>query len=166
MRWEQVSFDKGNEVYQLQKDGQVLLTLHFHPFSQSARVESAGERRVFQIRKEGFLRNKTVLRTEYGIKIGELGHEGNRQFISINDERYFYKVANNPLAELQVFKPEQEQPIVTCGIKTDKGQPEVRFKRDKEQLNSISHSGLLMALCWYMFLPVTKENTLSELSTI
>lgn len=162
MRWEQVSFDKGNEVYQLCKDDTVLLTLHYHSFSQSARVESAGERRVFQIRKEGFLRNKTVLRTEYGIKIGELGHEGNRNFITINNERYYYNITNSPFAELQLFRAEQEQPLVTCGIKTDNGHPEVRFKRDKEQLSGITHSGLLMALCWYMFLPVTKENIIAE----
>ena len=162
MRWEKVSVNTENEVYHLIKNEQKILTLHFHPFSQSARVETGTEQRVFQIRREGFLRNKTVLRSEYGIKIGELGQDNGKPFISINDERYYYDVANTPLAELRIFKSQPDQPLVTCGLKTDKGNPEVQFRRDKNQLSGITHSGLLMALCWYMFLPVAKENT-SEL---
>ncbi len=158
MRWEKISLTPDNEVYHLYKDEQKLLTLHFHPFSHSARVETGTEKRVFQIRKEGFLRNKTVLRTEYGIKLGELGHENGRSFINIDNDRYFYSVINNPLAELQIFKEHADQPMITCGLKTDEGNPEVQFKRDKNQLDG-SYSSLLMALCWYMFLPVAKENT-------
>ena len=162
MRWEKVSVNTENEVYHLIKNEQKILTLHFHPFSQSARVETGTEQRVFQIRREGFLRNKTVLRSEYGIKIGELGQDNGKPFISINDERYYYDIANTPLAELRIFKSQPDQPLVTCGLKTDNGNPEVQFRRDKNQLSGITHSGLLMALCWYMFLPVAKENT-SEL---
>ncbi len=161
MRWEKVSVNTENEVYHLIKNDQKILTLHFHPFSQSARVETGSEQRVFQIRREGFLRNKTVLRSEYGIKIGELGQENGKPFISINDERYYYDVANAPLAELRIFKSHQDQPLVTCGLKTENGNPEVQFRRDKNQLNGIAHSGLLMALCWYMFLPVAQENTVA-----
>ena len=159
MRWEKVSVNTENEVYHLIKNEQKILTLHFHPISQSARVETGTEQRVFQIRREGFLRNKTVLRSEYGIKIGELGQENGRHFININDEHYFFEIANTPLAELRIFKSQPDQPLVTCGLKTDSGSPEVQFRRDKNQLNGIAHSGLLMALCWYMFLPVAKENT-------
>lgn len=161
MRWEKVSVNPENEVYHLIKNDQKILTLHFHPFSQSARVETGSEQRVFQIRREGFLRNKTVLRSEYGIKIGELGQENGKPFISINEERYYYDVANTPLAELRIFRSQQDQPLVTCGLKTDNGNPEVQFRRDKNQLNGIAHSGLLMALCWYMFLPVAQENTIA-----
>lgn len=161
MRWEKVSVNSTNEVYHLIRNEEKILTLHFHPFSQSARVETGTEQRVFQIRREGFLRNKTVLRSEYGIKIGELGQENGRHFISINDERYYYDIANNPLAELRIFRSEQDQPLVTCGLKTGNGNPEVQFSRDKHQLSGIAHSGLLMALCWYMFLPVAQENTVA-----
>jgi hypothetical protein len=67
-------------------------------------VEGETEKRVFLIRKEGFLRNKTVLRNEYGIKIGELGHEHMQNFIDLNNERFFYTIHNNPLAELVIYK--------------------------------------------------------------
>ncbi len=157
MRWEPVSSTPDQEVYHLYKDEKKILSLTLHPFSQSARVETESEKRVFQIRKEGFLRNKTVLRSEYGIKIGELGHENGRNFIDINGERYFYCIENNPLAELLVYKDQKAQPLITCGLSTEKGSPEIHFKKG-HTLGQTSQPGLLMALCWYMFLPVTRES--------
>lgn len=157
MRWETFASAPDNEVYHLYKDDKKILTLTLHPFSNSARVEGETEKRVFLIRKEGFLRNKTVLRNEYGIKIGELGHEHMENFIDLNNERFFYTIHNNPLAELVIYKESKDKPIMICGLSTDKGSTGIHFKKD-HSLTATSHPGLLMALCWYMFLPVTKEN--------
>jgi hypothetical protein len=154
MRWESVDNNSSNEVYHLYKDDKKILTLVLNPFSNTARVECEKEKRVFLIRKEGFRRNKTVLRNEYGMKIGELGHENNKHFIDVNNERFFYTTHNNPLTELVLYKESAQQPFVTCGLTTSEG---VQFKKDKQLLADTSHPGLLMALCWYMFLPVTKE---------
>ena len=120
-------------------------------------MECDKQKRVFLIRKEGFLRNKTVLRNEYGMKIGELGHENKENFIDVNDERFYYTTHNNPLAQLVLYKDSKDKPFVTCGLSTKEGTAAVHFTKDK-QLADTSHPGLLMALCWYMFLPVTKEN--------
>ncbi|MBL0269380.1 MAG: hypothetical protein IPP99_12110 [Chitinophagaceae bacterium] len=54
--------------------------------------------------KEGFRRNKTVIRSEYGIKIGEFGQENKQQYIEVNNEKFFYSTRNNPLAELFYLK--------------------------------------------------------------
>lgn len=157
MRWENVSSTSNQEVYQLWHKDKQVLTLTLHPFSNTARVESAAEKRVFLIRKEGFLRNKVVLRNEYGIKIGELGLEKNKEnFIDVNNERFYYSISNNPLAELVLYKETKEQPLIVCGLNVDKGNPAIHFKKDKTA--TAPHPELLMALCWYMFLPVAKEN--------
>lgn len=152
-----VASNQDNEIYHLYKDDKKILTLTLHPFSNSARIESETEKRVFLIRKEGFLRNKTILRNEYGIKIGELGHENMENFIDLNDERFFYTIHNNPLAELVLYKESKEHPFVVCGLNTESGSTDVHFKNNKAIANT-SYPSLLMALCWYMFLPVTKEN--------
>ncbi|HEV7779625.1 MAG TPA: hypothetical protein VGO58_00085 [Chitinophagaceae bacterium] len=157
MRWESIVSNSNNEIYHLYKDDKKILTLTLNPFSNTARVECEKQKRVFLIRKEGFRRNKTVLRSEYGIKIGELGQENNENFIDVNDERFFYSKENNPLAELVLYKESKEKPFVTCSLSTREGNTSVDFKKDK-QLSDTSHPGLLMALCWYMFLPVAKEN--------
>lgn len=157
MRWETIASNQDNEIYHLYKDDKKILTLTLHPFSNSARIESETEKRVFLIRKEGFLRNKTVLRNEYGIKIGELGHENMENFIDLNNERFFYTVHKNPLAELVLYKESKEYPFAVCGLNIENGNTGVHFKNNKA-IATTSYPSLLMALCWYMFLPVTKEN--------
>src|SRR5687768_18028073 len=104
MRWELVSSDARREVYHLFKNDKKILTLVIDPFTNMARVECANEKRIFQLRKEGFLRNKTVIRNEYGIKIGELGQESKENFIDVNNERFYYNIDNGPLAELVLYK--------------------------------------------------------------
>ena len=157
MRWESDNSTNNHEIYHLYKDDKKILTLSLNPFSNSARVECEKQKRVFLIRKEGFRRNKTVLRNEYGIKIGELGQDNNVNFIDVNDERFFYSIENNPLAELVLYKETKERPFVSCGLSTKNGNAAVKFSKDKI-LSETAHPGLLMALCWYMFLPVAKEN--------
>jgi hypothetical protein len=155
MRWETVTATANNEIYNLWHNDKKLLTLTLHPFSNSARVECRDEKRVFLIRKEGFRRNKTVLRNEYGIKLGELGAEDKGNFIDVNNERFYYVIHNNPLPELVLYKDSTDKPFVVCGLNVTNSDNAVHFKKNK---TLTSHPGLLMALCWYMFLPVTKEN--------
>lgn len=97
MRWESIKSTSNNEIYHLYKGDDKLLTVTLNPFSNSARVECDSQKRIFLIRKEGFRRNKTVLRSEYGIKIGELGQDNKENFIDVNNERFYYAIHNNPL---------------------------------------------------------------------
>ncbi len=157
MRWESVNSASDNEIYHLYKEEKKILTLSLNAFSHTARVECDKQKRVFLIRKEGFLRNKTILRNEYGVKIGELGQENKENFIDLNGERFYYTTHNNPMAELVLYKESKDKPFVSCGLSVKEGNAAVHFTKDTK-LSETSHPGLLMALCWYMFLPVTKEN--------
>jgi len=157
MRWESVATSSNNEVYHLYKNDKKILSVTLNPFSNSARVECEDQKRVFLIRKEGFRHHKTVLRSEYGIKIGELGQEEKGNFIDVNDERFYYSTQNNPLAQLVLYKDSIDNPFVSCSLNAKEGETSIHFSKDKK-LADTSHPGLLMALCWYMFLPVTKEN--------
>jgi len=156
MNWEIVSSNSSNEVYHLSHNDKKLLSLTINPFSSSARVECEDEKRVFLIRKEGFRRNKTVVRNEYGIKIGELGVEDRNQFIDVNNERFYYTIHNNPLAELILYKESTDKPFVVCGLNSTNNDSSIQFKKNKDLS---SQPGLLIALCWYMFLPLTKKTT-------
>lgn len=160
MKWEVTSASAKQEIYTLWHNDKKLLTLDFHPFTNSARIEYADEKRVFLIRKEGFLRNKTVLRNEYGVRIGQLGYEKSNSSegtIELNDEKFNYTIHNNPMAELVIYQDNKDKPFVVCGLKADSGNTSVKFSKEN-QLSPSQHF-LLMALCWYMFLPVAKENT-------
>jgi len=160
MRWETLSTDANHEVYKLKHKDHTLLTLTLHPFSNTARVENEDEKRVFQIRREGFRRHKTVLRNEYGIKIGELGVENKLQFIEINKEKYYYTIRHNPNAELVIYRESINTPILVCGLDVDTGKNSVHLEKDKTPAST--PVSLLMGLCWYMFLPVTREDTVAQ----
>ena len=160
MRWETVSITDNHEVYRLKHRDHTLLTLTLHPFSNTARVEKGDEKRVFQIRKEGFRRNKTVLRNEYGIKIGELGTEHKIHFIDLDKERFYYQIQYNPQPELLIYKDSIESPVLVCGLDVKSGKTSIQLEKDK--VPASTSTSLLMALCWYMFLPVTKEDMVGQ----
>ncbi len=165
MKWEIALSTEQQEVYELWHNEKKLLTLDFHPFTNSARIQYADEKRVFLIRKEGFLRNKTVLRNEYGIRIGQLGFDksnASQGTIDLDNEKFYYTIQNNPLAELVIYKETKDHPFVVCGLKPNNGNPKVEFSKNS-QLKPSQHF-LLMALCWYMFLPVAKENMATALT--
>ena len=143
MRWEKSFSASSNEIYHLWHDDKKLLTLTLNPFSNTARVEASFEQRVFQIRKEGMFRNKTVLCNEYGIKVGELGLENENRFIDLNNERYFYQIEETPIAQMILYRDTKENPIVICGLNVKDGNASVQFEYDK---SLISQTGLLMAL--------------------
>ena len=156
MRWESVLSSAGNEIYHLYKGDKRLLVLTLNSFSNAARVECEKQKRIFFIRKEGFLRNKTVLLNEYGIKIGESGQDNNDNFIAINEEKFYYTSNEKPDEELIFYSDSKANPIVTCNVTVKNGNQGVKFEKNKK-LSETSHPGLLMALCWYLFLPATKE---------
>ena len=153
MRWELIKATTEHEVYHLMKDDTKLLSLELNSFSQAARIQCENEKRVFMIRREGFLRNRTVIRNEYGVKVGELGQENRERFISVDEEKFFYSIQNNPLAELMI-RDDQQQVIASCTLKTKEGKANVHMGNREE----ISNAALLMDVCWYLFLPVAKDN--------
>jgi hypothetical protein len=160
MRWETVTATPTNETYHLWDNDKKMLSLTLHPFSNSARVESADEKRVFLVRKEGFRRNKTVVRNEYGIKVGELGTDEKGNYIDVNNERFYYTIQHEPGTELVLYKESPDKPSIVCEFTAGSGSP-VRLKKDKDLG---SQAGLLMAICWYMFLPETKAEHLPAMA--
>ncbi len=70
MKWLLKSNNPRQETYELRNAREPLLTLIYHPVSGTLRISAHDEKRVFLIGREGFLRRRTVLRNEYGIRMG------------------------------------------------------------------------------------------------
>jgi hypothetical protein len=118
--------------YELWHNEKKLLTLFVHPFTNSARIEYAAEKRVFMIRKEGFLRNKTVLRNEYGVRMGQLGHDKSNASegqIELDGEKFFYIIHNHPVPELVIYHDTKDKPFVICGLKVNNGDASVQYNK-------------------------------------
>jgi len=150
MKWETVTSTIGHKAFALWNNGRKLVTLVFSSSSNAARVEYADEKRVFLIRDEGFLRNKTVVCNEYGIRIGHSGSENNEPFIVLNNERYFYSVDGAQETAVTVYKDSKDKPLAVFGLDVE---PTHSPKGKNRSLNDKAHYSLLMALCWYLFRP-------------
>jgi hypothetical protein len=153
MNWETVTSGIGHKVYALWNKGRKLLTLSFQSSSNFVKIEYEGEKRAFTLRYEGFLKNKMVMRNEYGISIGQVSLENKENFIALNDEKLFYTITAGKEAELIIYKESKDKPLAVCALNLD---------NDKSILPSVkpsaTHHSLLLALCWYLFLPAAKES--------
>ncbi len=153
MNWETVKSGIGQKVYALWNNGHKLLTLAFNSSSNYARIEYAGEKRAFTIRYEGFLKNKMVMRNEYGVRIGSVSTENKENLIALNDEKLHYTITEDKEPKVIIYKDSIEDPLAICDL---------TLGSDKSILPSIkpaaTQHSLLLALCWYLYLPVAKEN--------
>jgi hypothetical protein len=133
------------------------MTLVFNPASNAARIEYGDEKRVFLIRKEGFMKNKTVLRNEYGIHIGHTGSENNEEYIVLNNERYFYSVNNNSTdPALTIYKKNKENPLAVCELAVEQKDMLIDLA-GKPRLKDDAKNSLLLTLCWYLLHPTGTE---------
>lgn len=155
MIWETFTSTIGQTVYTLCNNGKKLVTLVFNSSSNAARIEYADEKRVFLIRDEGFRKNKTVLRNEYGIRIGHTGSENNENFIELNNQRYFYAVDDKQQPAMTIYKESIEQPLVICklDIKDD-----LLARSGVKTLQQKTLYSLLLGLCLHLFKPLTEQS--------
>jgi len=149
MKWLSTSKKSGQEIYELWNTEEKLLTLTFQPGSGSLRITADDEKRVFLIGTEGFLRTRTVLRNEYGIRIAQLNYENSQDkigTIEFDNEGFNYSIRNHFHQELVITK--NEEIVASCEL------PAI----PKKSFNSENHDFLILALCWYMF-TVVKRHT-------
>jgi len=154
MNWETVTSELGNKVYALWNNGRKLLT--FAPSSDSnfVKIECGGEKRFFQIRYEGFRKNRIVMRNEYGVKIGRVITENKENMIELNDNKYFFSIDDNNGGNITIYEGSKEKPLAVCSMNTKPDNAMLRSLRK----NTDQHS-LLLALCWYLFASVTNNVT-------
>lgn len=152
MNWETVTTDLEQKVFALWNNGRKLLTMVSNSNSNFVRLECGGEKRHFQIRYEGFLRNRMVMRNEYGVRIAQVKTENKQHFVELNDQRYYFSLTGEGESRLAIYDESMEKPMAVC---------EMEVTKDKSVLRSVKktamHQSLLMALCWYLFVSVSKE---------
>jgi len=148
MKWLLVSINFQQEIYELWNNEEKLLTLVCQQGTGALRIATADEKRVFIIRKEGFLRSRTALRNEYGIRIGYLTHESNQDnwgIIDFNNEKFNYSIQKGVFPELVIYK--HAEPVLIC---------ELSGNSAKKSGNS-NHDSLVLVLSWYVFSSVAKK---------
>ena len=164
MKWISARSKSGHESYELLEDNRKLLRMTINPEIGTARIETNRDKRLFLLRKEGFFKNKCVLRNEYGVKIGKVTFEHAHPesgLIEMNDKILHYTVEKNgQQQQLTLYQDSKLEPLVTCALFPNKANAAMNLI--KSGMSSI-FSSLLMTLCWYETAAVSEDQAL-ELS--
>lgn len=148
MEWLLINRNSQREIYELRNAKEKLLTLTYHPAPGTLRLTKDDEKRVFLIGREGFLRRHTVLRNEYGVRIGQLDYDSNLENqgnIDVENEQFNYILQNNPSSKAAIYR--NAEMLAVCEL------PAI----SKKEGNSENYDLLILMLCWYMSTAVKKQ---------
>ena len=147
MKWLSITTRVQEKIYELWNSKERLLVLAYHPASGTIRVSADDEKRVFLIGREGFLRRRTVLRNEYGIRIGQLtydNNEDNQGLIDVYEEDFTYILQSDPNPKASIYRNTQLFAVTDL--------PAI-----SEDINSDNYDLLMLVLCWYTSTTVKKQ---------
>ena len=134
------------EVYE---ENKMLIHIKIDTETQAFRITCQDNRRVFFIAEEMIKKAKvTTLLNEYSQQLGFLTKSkshNNTGEIEIEGVQYAYKMQDDFLKEIYLFKPTSFNPTLTCELEAG----ELSF------LNKTYLNYVLFGLAWYIFL--TKE---------
>lgn len=159
MNWMEAPTKQGFAVYELWEMHKKIMSVEFNQFSQTAKIFCLKTHRVFKIEKEGFLRNKTVFKNEYGVKIGDLSHEtwfGNEGIIHLHDDKFYYTTNSKASLKLVIYTKQPKALLVECSITSNHLDVCYNFQK---YTDADKYSTLIMGISWFLFLPVAKEQS-------
>jgi hypothetical protein len=156
MKWEVISNEGSSlQEYRLIDNNDCKVVIKYNPLHQSARITSGIHHRLFFLESAGSLSGKTIFKNEYGMEVGNLVHDkfhpGDGS-IMIDSKKYQYHLQNNPLSELVIYSNDHHGVVANCNIQSNIN------NTLSSRSTTTDNNCYLLGLCWYLFLPVEKEN--------
>ena len=136
----------GQQDYILKEDDKTVLKLRYKNDLHTARVETENERRVLIIDDEGLLKTKSVLKNEYGIRIGSLNYDNfsdTQGSVDIEGVKYRFMVKNGDVPELNIYKGSRRNLVYSC---------QLVFDDISSRVKGSQTASLIIAVSWYLFL--------------
>jgi hypothetical protein len=136
----------GQQDYLLKEDDKTVLKLRYKKDLHTARVETEKERRVLIIDDEGLLKTKSVLKNEYGIRIGSLNYDNfsdTNGLVDIENIKYRFIVKNGEVPELNIYKGSPRNLVYNC---------QLVFDDISSRIKGSQTASLIIAVSWYLFL--------------
>jgi hypothetical protein len=144
--------------YHLMENEKCEAIVKYNPVHRSARVSSGGKHTLYFIESAGSLSGKYIFKNQYGIEVGNMACDkwkATEGTVTIESKKYGYKIHNNPVAEIQIYENETHRHLVSCGLISNENGIAISLS---QQNNNAGNNYLLLGLCWYLFLPMAKEN--------
>ncbi len=159
MKWVSVNNGTSNDYFELWDNDKKLVSMSLSKRTKIARIESSSDKRLFFLEKKGFFHGKTVIKNEYGIKLGELhgeNWEAREGVIELDGTKYFYAFPNSSDGELIIYRDTKDKPLVSCSLSSLFGGITALVEKSKS-LHDTKYPSLLMGLCWYLLNESVKE---------
>jgi hypothetical protein len=161
MNWEVITNERSSlQEYRLIDNNDCKVVIKYNPRHQSARITSGNHYRLFFFESAGSLSGKTIFKNEYGMEIGNLVHDKfhpREGSLVIDTKKYQYQIHGNPSPEMVIYENGLQKRVVSCSIPTNKTTTQNIFSSSTQ---AIDNNCYLLGLCWYLFLPLVKENML------
>ena len=140
---------KTNPEFEIYEENKIVMHIKIDNETQAFRIRCQDNRRVFFLGNEVVKKIKAItLLNEYSQQLGSLTKSKsgiNTGEIEIEGLQYTYKMNDDFLKEIDLFEPDNFQPVLSCRL--EMGKPSF--------LNEVYVDYLLFALVWFKFL--TKE---------
>jgi hypothetical protein len=136
----------GQQDYLLKEDDKTVLKLCYKKDLHTARVETEKERRVLIIDDEGLLKTKSVLKNEYGVRIGSLNYDkfsDTQGSVDIENMKYRFIVKRGEIPELNIYKGTRRNLVYNC---------QLAFQDISSRIKGSQTASLIIAVSWYLFL--------------
>ena len=154
-------------IVALWKDNKSVLSMIYDVLLHTARLESNGIKRLFMVYLEGKRQQKIVFKNEYGFDAAVIDSTvASPEYgcIEVYEKLYYYN--------LSCFKDGQLSVYENIG-----GKPLISFAMQVTEVNTIGNAApnrlpadyfncLLMAVCWYLQLPVTATELINTAFSI
>jgi len=95
---------------------------------------------------EGLLKTKSVLKNEYGIRIGSLNYDNfsdTHGLVDIENIKYRFIVKNGEVPELNIYKGSRRNLVYNC---------QLVFDDTSSKIKGTQTASLIIAVSWYLFL--------------
>ncbi|HYE53998.1 MAG TPA: hypothetical protein VD996_04115 [Chitinophagaceae bacterium] len=120
--------------FSIQKGDKEIAAFKYNSQSLSVRIHSA-QKRVFFLKPAGFLQNRIILATEYGVEIGE-NHARNRSkgMVQLGDNKFHYTVAASHIT----IRDKRKQPLANLTF------------RNPQPADSYTVAAILFSIAWLL----------------
>jgi hypothetical protein len=154
------------EAATLLKDDEPVLSITYDVLLHTARLESHGSKRLFLVYEEGKRQPRTVFKNEYGFDTGTIDPiltDADHGSLKLHEKQYYYNLSAQAEGSLYIYESVGSQPLIQVQIEVlPVG---IVSYSSSHHLQTDYFNCLLMALCWYLQLPV-KESALVAASFV
>ena len=144
------------ERFELWAEDKKLAAITFSSHTHIARIVSNMGKRLFFFEKKGIRASRTIIKNEYGIKMGAVEEEKNgskMRRLELDGKNYYYLFNEDNPGELKVYDEEMKQNLLSCSFDVLEGS----LVKPRSLLNT-KFASLLLMLCWYSFQPQANYN--------